>query len=502
MTSYQNQWLKLSPVAIIYFAVQFIKTIGNNLFYLLPAIFVGYNQFSENALIILSGLGALLVFVAISALLKFYFYQYRLSEGRVQIHSGVFQKTHIDLPFERIQNVRFEQPIFYRPTNHVCMLLDTAGSNKLEAKIIALPKNVAESLKQEILAYKTEDTHETTDHQAQFNEERLLNSRSMRDLVIHGLASNRIWIVLGALAPFFNSFSDKVVESVESFGVDVEALMASSQYAFWQYILFFFSIAFIVIALMALISVLGSVITFYDFKLTRSDDRYIRRNGLFTRHEVVMKLSRLQMIALQQNWLDRLLQRVNLKFEQLNANFERQSAGTSGGKIIVPSVTLEEAHSLATETWPNNQLSSISYNPVSKRLAIRNTLIAFWLFVPFASVLAYFEKTELAAASITAFVLATGFIILAWKRRGYAIDNNFIYLRKGLIGVNYRCFPIHKVQQTKFSQSWFMRRFQLCSVKFVLASGGQTLPFINTRIGEELIDTCLYQVEALKKSWM
>jgi putative membrane protein len=47
-----------------------------------------------------------------------------------------------------------------------------------------------------------------------------------------------------------------------------------------------------------------------------------------------------------------------------------------------------------------------------------------------------------------------------------------------------------------------MRRFQLCSVKFVLASGGQTLPFINARIGEELIDSCLYQVEALKKSWM
>lgn len=43
-----------------------------------------------------------------------------------------------------------------------------------------------------------------------------------------------------------------------------------------------------------------------------------------------------------------------------------------------------------------------------------------------------------------------------------------------------------------------MRRFQLCSVKFVTASGGQTLPFINARIGEELIDSCLYQVEALK----
>ncbi|MDV6314837.1 PH domain-containing protein [Idiomarina sp. HP20-50] len=502
MISYQNQWLKLSPVAVIYFAVQFIKSIGNNLIYLLPAILVGYNQFAENGPMILSGIGAILLFVAVSALLKFYFYKYRLTEGRVQIHSGVLQKTHIDLPFERIQNVRFEQPIFYRPTNHICMLLDTAGSSKLEAKVIALPKEVAESLKKEILEHKTERIDSTEPEEPQAEQEELLNSRSIRDLIVHGLASNRIWIVLGALAPFFNSISEEFVKSIESMGVDVDSLVSSSQYAFWQYILFFLSIAFVVIALMALFSILGSVITFYNFKLTRSDDRYIRRNGLFTRHEVVMKLSRLQMIIYQQNWLDRLLQRVNLKFEQLNANQGHQSGEGSSGKIIVPSVTLEEAHHLAADSWPDNKLSTVDYQPVSKRLAVRNTLIAFWLLIPLAGVFAYFGQAELASASVVLFAVSTAFIILSWKRWGYAIDDNFIYLRRGLIGINYRCFPIHKVQQTQFSQSVFMRRFQLCSVKFVLACGRQTLPFVQDTTGRTFIDVCLYRVEALKKSWM
>ncbi|WP_287816626.1 PH domain-containing protein [Idiomarina sp.] len=502
MTNYQGQWLKLSPVAIIYFAVQFVKDVGNNLIYLLPAILVGYNQFSENGLAIISGLAALLLFVAISALLKFYFYQYRLTDGRVQIHSGVFQKNHIDLPFERIQNVRFEQPIFYRPSNHVCMLLDTAGSSKLEAKIIALSKGVAESLKQEVLSHKTEQASSAETESTETEQEQLLNSRSVQDLVIHGLASNRIWIVLGALAPFFNSLSEKFIAGIENLGVDVDALMASSQYAFWQYVLFFLSIAFVVIAFMALFSILGSVITFYDFKLTRSNDRYIRRNGLFTRHEVVMKLSRLQMIVYQQNWLDRILQRVNLKFEQLGASLDRQSAGASGGKIMVPSVTLSEADDLASDAWPENKLSAINYHPVSKRLAIRNTLIAFWLLIPLAIAFIYFDQAELSVAAGGLFILTTGLVILSWKKWGYAMDEQFIYIRKGLIGVNYRCFPIHKVQQTQLHQSWFMRRFQLCSVRLVLACGGQTLPFIKRAIGEKYIDTCLYQVEALKKSWM
>ena len=62
-----------------------------------------------------------------------------------------------------------------------------------------------------------------------------------------------------------------------------------------------------------------------------------------------MRLRRLQMIVYQQNWLDRLLQRVNLKFEQLNSSVERHSASTAGGKIMVPSVTLSEAEELARD---------------------------------------------------------------------------------------------------------------------------------------------------------
>jgi putative membrane protein len=47
-----------------------------------------------------------------------------------------------------------------------------------------------------------------------------------------------------------------------------------------------------------------------------------------------------------------------------------------------------------------------------------------------------------------------------------------------------------------------MRRFKLCSVGFVLACGGQSVPFIKETTGDALIDNTLYRVEALRKSWM
>lgn len=502
MTPSNNPWLKLSPLAIVYFAVNFIKSTASSLVYLIPALVIGHNQLSGQAFWLMPAAATLLVVIAVSALLKFYYYRYRLSDSRIQIRSGVFQKNNIDLPFERIQNVRFEQPLFYRPTDHVCLLLDTAGTHKLEAKIIALPKSQAESLKHRILTHKVQASPTTPSEHPDSSQEIPLNRRSVRDLVLHGLASNRIWIILGALAPFFEPLAKRAVESLGTLGVDVDALMQSSQYAMWQYVLVFLSLAFIVMALIALLSVAGSIITFFDFRLTRHDDRYIRRNGLFTRHEVVMKLSRLQMITYQQNWLDRLVKRVNLKFEQLNARYNHQTAAQSNGHIMVPSVTYAEANTLAHDAWPDNQLSTVHYQPVSKRLMVRNTLMSLWLIVPFCLALLYFKQYELAAIAMGSIAPIVALIALRWKRWGYAVDEHCLYIRKGLIGVNYRCFPLYKVQQTAYSQSWFMRRFNVCKIKLVLACGGQTVPFIPSQHGQRIIDACLYRVEAFKEPWM
>ena len=95
-----------------------------------------------------------------------------------------------------------------------------------------------------------------------------------------------------------------------------------------------------------------------------------------------------------------------------------------------------------------------------------------------------------------------GLIFMRYKRWGYAVDENFIYVRRGCLGVDYRCFPIHKVQQTEFKQSWFLERKGLCSVNFILAAGSVKIPYMPQSKGYEIINRSLYEVEHSKKSWM
>jgi putative membrane protein len=100
------------------------------------------------------------------------------------------------------------------------------------------------------------------------------------------------------------------------------------------------------------------------------------------------------------------------------------------------------------------------------------------------------------------FLCLCGLVVLRWKRWGVARDQNFVYLRKGLIGIDYYCFPTYKLQQTQFKQNLLMKKRQLATVKFVLASGSLKVPMLNEKLAYQLIDEGLYKVESVQKSWM
>lgn len=501
------EWRSLSPIAIIYFASSSLRAIFGNIVYLLPAIYVGYSKLVEHPEIWLPVITGLLALLLLFAVTSFRVYRYRLTATNIEIRSGIFKKKHLNLPFERIQNIKIEQPVYYRLTGFACLLLDTAGSSSQEAKIVALPLSFAEQLKQQILGQalvSTEsDNSNEDDSDAPRSPETVLNRRSLTDLIIHGITSNRIWLFLGGLAPFFDNIADKTGEWLKLIGIDFKDLFSLETHSLWQVGLYAFSLAMLIILLLVSFSVIGSIISFYGYTLSKIDDRYIRRSGLLTKHEVSMRLSRLQMIVRKQDWLDMLLKRINLKFEQSNDNGKNASGSAHNNKIVVPSITEDQSEHLIRDAYPDNELSNIKFSPISKRFIFR--YIAYYLFPLWLviNILTFQQETTLLPLSLllTFFALCS-MIVLRWKRWGFAIDENFVYIRKGLIGVDYYCFPTYKVQQTQFKQSVLMKRRHLASVKLVLASGSLLIPLIDQQTAYSMIDECLYKVESSRRSWM
>ena len=517
----QDNWQVLSPVAILYFAASVFKHLFGNLIYLIPALAVSYKSLLEHPFIWLPALLTAFALLTLFAFVSFKVYRYRLTDDNIEIRSGIFSKKHLNLPFSRVQNVKIEQPIYYRFSGHACLQLDTAGSAKNEAKLVAIKLEFAEQLKTRIQSQVQKDAIDTNQQNttadvvnmqngsagSQAQQERVLNQRKLSDLVIHGITSNRIWIFLGGLAPFYDNIFDSIGEWLTTLGIDLTELFSLQTHSLLEVGLYALSLTMLVMLLLVSFSVIGAIISFYGYTLSKLDDKYIRRSGLFTKHEVSMRLSRLQMIVQKQDWLDVVLKRINLKFEQSNSFGKDLSQSAASSKIIVPSIKPNECQALIDDAYPDNTLNTIirndGFEAISKRFILRNIvflLMPLWLLITSSTLMS--DKLMISALVSVLFLGLGGLVVLRWKRWGIATDENFVYVRKGLIGIDYYCFPTYKLQQTQFKQNLLMKKRQLATVKFVLASGSLMVPMINERLAYQLIDVGLYQVESCQKSWM
>jgi putative membrane protein len=507
LSDHLGVWQRLAPISILYFVGSTLKAVVGNMLFVLPAFAISFSQFSQAPLLWLSGLSVFILLLFVSAAFNYYFYQYRLQNDSVEIRSGVLAKKNINLPFSKIQNVKLEQPFYYRMTQFVCMELDTAGSSQQEAKIVALKIELADQLKRKILQNHNDIDEQTAlildECSDDIDTPTVLNKRSLQDLVIHGITNNRVWIILGVAAPLFNQIADQFNNVLTSWGIDIEQLVNSETIIWWQFALFALTTFVLISVLLGLLSVLGAIFVFYDFTLIKSGDRYIRKSGLLTKQEVSMKLTRLQIIVRKQDWLDIILGRINLYLEQNQTGQQNPNAITSANKILIPSVMIAECKFLINDALPRSRSFEQNYQQISKRFMFR--LICYWIF-PF---LVVSSLATLLQGHWDAFVLvlilsiiASCLVVLRWYRWGYGADGEFIYVRKGLFGVDYFCFPIAKIQQTHFRQSVLMKRHGLAHCQFILASGEVTIPFLPESNLRQLIDRCLYQIESEKRPWM
>lgn len=523
-----DEWQRLSLISILYFTIRNFTNSAQVLIYTIPALAISFNIW-DNLLSpeVLIGAGILFLSTSVSGVISFLMYKFRVHNQHVEIHHGVFQRRYTNLPLWRIQNVKIERPFYYRPFGYALVVLDTAGSGKEEAKIVAVPEDYAEALKKQVLyekalhdegdldclpnedlsdeqssSFSTPRTRTKAIDSSHSNEE-VLNRRSVKDIIIHGITNNRVWIILGAAAPFYDDVFGLVSEWLADKGLQLNQLVGEQTVAWWQFGLYAFVILMMLMALVALLSIGGALFTFYGYTLSRSGDRYIRRSGLLNKLEVSMRASRIQMITAKQDWLDKILKRVNLYFEQNSTAGQQVQELMSPNKLIVPSVTEDEAFALSQEVMPECDLRGQDYHPISKRF------ITFWLFAGWTLPLAIFftigavsSHLDIMLGSLVVFSAVSLLLTLRWWRWGIAYDSKYVYIRRGRIGIDYQCFEPYKAQQVIVKQSVFMKRRKQATVKFVLASGAVTVPFLPEDYVNKLADSVLFEVESTRRSWM
>ena len=122
-----GEWCKLSAWSVFHFAAgAIIQNIQAAIFFAPATYGVARSDFAQYTWAVP---GLVIVLVLTHAVLTYTFYRYRILRDRIEIRRGALFRKHLELPFERVQNIRLEHPFYFRPLGLVTLKVDGAGAS-------------------------------------------------------------------------------------------------------------------------------------------------------------------------------------------------------------------------------------------------------------------------------------------------------------------------------------------------------------------------------------
>ena len=258
---------------------------------------------------------AIVPVIIILGVLAYYQYQnftFQVIEDELIIHSGVFFKDKIEIRIDRIQSIQVTENLVQRVLGLVALKVDTAGSKGNELEIPALEKKYAEGLKALLYSKKRELTlGEASD--AELSEEELdaaeveeteekLVHLSLWDLLLVGLTENHLRTGFIAIAFVFGTLS-QYQDIIEEYWEDPVDTYASQAINAGITVLLFFMAAFIVLSV--LISLVRTILRFFDLKAVLKLESIEISTGLFKRNNSRIPIKKVQFVQWESNPLRR-----------------------------------------------------------------------------------------------------------------------------------------------------------------------------------------------------
>ncbi|BDF96062.1 PH domain-containing protein [Pseudoalteromonas sp. KAN5] len=500
-------WQRVSPWALGYFVLHFaFRFVKDGIFNLLPILVVFVTQV-QNKLF----WGQVAVAIAVVALLVYsfaYYVNFRFcisDEHEILLNKGVFKKERLTLNFLRVQNVNITEPFYFKPLGLVNCIFDAAGSVGQEAVLPGVTTQYAEQIREQVLAFK--ETQQADELQPR-NEDTRPNAMehhlalTNKEVAKFGLMSNMAILALAALAPFMNVMLDfleeVVINRLESFYQQEVGMLVDAA------ALAVFSLLVVIVVIAVLLSILMSLIRFYNYQLYFQGGKFKRIAGLLERHQLSVSFEKVQSIVIKQNLIARLLKRYTVQC------FQASSGGFAGAKskqsLVMPVLDVEQVNQVCQWLYPWLDFKALNFKRVERALLIKNMFV--YALIPsllFAG-LCMMSDTLTPAYGVLSFLLLSVLVYLSYSRYGYYFYQHegrfYGVFRSGMIGVQYRVFELYKAQSTHSTSTFLMRKAKLKSLSIQLAAGIVSLPYLTTERADEIINFTLYQAESDLRSWM
>lgn len=486
-----------SPVAILLLIWKFYKRIISQAWYILIPVFFGGDKIKENQIFYVSVI--LILFAVISlvfAFLDYYRFYFYVIDDELHIQRGVIRKTKLNIPFDRVQTINFEQNIVHQLFNVIRLDVDTAGSKGNEFSFDALDKNTAGALRDLILNTKKSTKTAVVQENPLLStaKEEIILKLSMSQLIKIGLSQNHI-----RSAMLFFVFIFWIFQQLQDIGINMEDRLENVR---WEglhpnftLLLFLIGLYF---SLIIVISVVRTFLRFFELEFKRIEHGFKVVSGLLNRKQFSALDRKIQMLIWSDNPLKRLLGIFDLQLKQASS-----VAVGSRKSLHIPGCSAGNVKSVHEFLFPTIKMEDVPENKIDISYFWRNTLMGGILPVIIAfSVLYYFDLKFYALLSLIWIVYIGLTSYVGYRKWRIFIHPHMIRTKQGVFGNKYSEVPLFKVQNITIHQNLFQQRRSLANLIVYTASGSMRIPYIPLEFANTFRDYILYVVEKDERKWM
>lgn len=530
---------------------------------------------------IVLGLVLIIGLVALFQWLSYKHLYYIIGPEEFNLYSGIFNKKRVHVPYQRIQSVDQRASLLQRVFGVCTVSIDTAGgSNNKAVQVPYVQKSQAEQLRTELFARKQYATavqegmapqeaavavaaasgvvlpqagaagqaavagaagqapHNVLDAPAEiWTDVRGVFGGSAvdtgkvtyeygltnKELLFTGLSNNTAFVlvilgILGGAAQFASQMAPVLTGMVDP--LVGQFMLLSGQLFGGNLVAAGVALVLVIAAVMWLLSIVGSAISFGGFRACRRDNRIEVERGLLQHQFQGVSVDRVQSVIVKQSFIRRLLGYCELSLGKIDAaadSSDEQQKSLSQGLVVHPFVKMSRVPEILAGLVPEFAGVPVESTPVApvalRRALIRRGIIqgtGLWLAVIIAigqlcsnafivpdgdGVIALFYINTGAfigyALCLVLFVLDLVGAVLWFRGSGFAYNDHFMQVSNGGFARETVSFPRKKIQFGYTKTNPFQRRARTATVSARTAAGigGTTI---------RLIDVC----EEDARSWL
>lgn len=477
---------------IVIFGVQVFQFLKGTFLAFIPVILRVINTgnvYGLSNLLVFSIIFGILLLILIVSILKYLNFKFHVSSEGFHLQKGIINKENIIIPRAKIQNVYIKQNLLQQVINVSSLAIETAGDDKAEVEISALPIATALDLQKLLISEKRVESSEE-------NETVIYYKASIGKLFLEGITNNHFKSLL-VIITFFSGlyYENKAYLQDLQFDEKVDGLLQTDEQSFFNMIVINIILIIVMLIVVILFSIVKTFLLNYNLQVTEQNSKLSISKGLLNKVNLNLLPSRIQTLTVTTNKLKQLFHLHTLHIKQaMTSKDQKENLSVVGLNAL--QVDYLVGHLYRDFTTPETKLKPEFY---FKRLAIIRSLVILFLLNIVFFVL---NDTNFYLLNIIAIPYAYFYVKHSYLNAFYSVEKKYVTVESGFIDSTKHILEVHKIQSVSFTQTLFQKRSHVASLLIATASGRVRIPHIKETQAKTFMDFLLYHVEISQKNWM